>query len=325
MGKTRPLLNNRRILSRFLLFILFFSPALISASFGQNREPELRYTISVSDFPSQLLHVDLSCNGWNGDSIEFKMPEWMPGYYQIMDYGKKIKGFSAKDHTGEKLPVTTPDDHTWKIKVNNRMPFKLSYDVKADRHFVANNWLDSAHAYIVTAGTFLYIKDHIKIPVSVTVIPYEKWNKIATGLDPVPGKVNEFSAPDFDILYDCPLLAGNLEEFSPFEIYGVKHRFIAYNPGNFDRKEFMGRLKRAVQVGVDIFGEVPYRQYTFIGIGPGRGGIEHLNNATVSFDGSGMDDKMSMISTLNFLAHEYFHNYNVKRIWPFELGPFDYD
>ena len=84
-------------------------------------------------------------------------------------------------------------------------------------------------------------------------------------------------------------------------------------------------LEKAVKVAVDIIGDIPYQQYTFIGIGPGRGGIEHLNNTTVSFDGSGLDSPEGMNRMMSFLTHEYFHHYNVKRIRPFELGPFDYD
>jgi predicted metalloprotease with PDZ domain len=79
-----------------------------------------------------------------------------------------------------------------------------------------------------------------------------------------------------------------------------------------------------VQAAIDIFDDVPYNHYMFIGIGPGRGGIEHLNNTTISFNGDNMktDD---MIPVLRFIGHEYFHHFNVKRIRPFELGPFDYD
>src|SRR5690606_37596759 len=63
---------------------------------------------------------------------------------------------------------------------------------------------------------------------------------------------------------------------------------------------------------------------TFIGIGPGRGGIEHLNSSTVSFSGRDLDNPQAYLGMMEFLAHEYFHHYNVKRIRPFELGPFDY-
>jgi predicted metalloprotease with PDZ domain len=156
------------------------------------------------------------------------------------------------------------------------------------------------------------------------VINYEKWSSIATGLKSIPGKKDEFHAPDFDILYDCPILAGNLDELPSFSIGGIRHRFTGYNPGSFNREEFISNLAAVVKAGTDLMGHIPYDEYTFLAIGPGMGGIEHLNNCTVSFNGNGLGNREAMLRTLNFLAHEYFHNYNVKRIRPYELGPFDY-
>ena len=85
-------------------------------------------------------------------------------------------------------------------------------------------------------------------------------------------------------------------------------------------------LKKIVQAaGQYHWWYSPTGFYTFIGIGPGRGGIEHLNNTTVSFEGKRFKQTRSHEPHAEFLAHEYFHHYNVKRIRPFELGPFDYD
>src|SRR5690606_34871540 len=83
--------------------------------------------------------------------------------------------------------------------------------------------------------------------------------------------------------------------------------------------------QKIIAATVDLFDDIPYGQYTFIGIGPGRGGIEHLNSTTVSFDGNQLKTQEDINRTLNFLSHEYFHHFNAKRIRPFELGPFDYD
>jgi predicted metalloprotease with PDZ domain len=309
----------------FLLLILSACSSLNNSADEQKSKAVLQYTVSMPDPSSHYYHVDLSCSGWTRDTIEFKMPEWMPGYYQIMDYAREVKNFSAKYNNSKIASIIKPDGNTWQITAIRNTPFSLSYDVKADRKFVASNYLDSTHGYIVPAGLFLYINEHINIPVSVKIIANKRWSRIVTGLDSVSGKTDEFNASDFDMLYDCPILMGNLEELPPFEINGIKHRFVGYKPGSFDRKEFMTNLKKIVQAGVEIIGDIPYKQFTFIGIGPGYGGIEHLNNTTVSFDGNGLDKKERMNRMMNFLAHEYFHNYNVKRIRPFELGPFDYN
>jgi predicted metalloprotease with PDZ domain len=311
-----------------MTLLLLLSGAVSSlkcSSIEKEAKPLLHYSVSMADPSTHYFHVELLCDGWSKDSLEFKMPRWSPGYYQIMDYAKEVENISVKDKDNKPVAISNIDGNSWQITIRKGTPFSLSYDVKADRKFVANNYLDTTHGYIVPAATFLYINGYTGTPVSVKVIMNKLWNKIATGLDPVPGSTVEFYSPDFDILYDCPILIGNLEELPHFYVNGVEHRFIGYKPGNFDKVKFMSNLKAAVQAGVDITGDVPYKQFTFIGIGPGFGGIEHLNNTTVSFDGSGLDNPDRMNRMMNFLAHEYFHNYNVKRIRPYELGPFDYD
>ncbi len=247
----------------------------------------------------------------------------MPGYYQKMNYAQYVENVSAAGGNGSHIEIKKANENTWQLVYSKGNPFKISYKVKADKKFVANSFLDSTHAYIVPAATFFYIERYLGSPATIRVNSGE-WPDIATGLDQVDGKTDEFEAPDFDILYDCPILAGNLEKLPSFFINGIEHRFVGYNMSSFDRKELMDNLKKVVEAGIDIFGDIPYKKYTFIGIGPGRGGIEHLNNTTVSFDGKGVDTREGMIRTLNFLGHEYFHHYNVKRIRPFELGPFDY-
>jgi predicted metalloprotease with PDZ domain len=291
----------------------------------QNSNPVLHYTVSMPDPSSHYYHIELSCGGWISDTIDFKMPGWMPGYYQLMNYSKEVKSVSSNDNNGKNVPVNKLNDNTWQIIIEKGTPFRLSYDVKAEKRFVANSYLDSTHGYIIPAATFMYIRERLNTPVTVKLVANKKWDKIATGLDQLAGKTDEFSASDFDVLYDCPILVGNLEELAPFRINGIEHRFIGYNPGSFDREKFMANLEKAVQAGVKIIGEIPYKQFTFIGIGRGYGGIEHSNNTTVSFDGNGLDKPEEMNRMMSFLAHEYFHNYNVKRIRPYELGPFDYD
>jgi len=67
-------------------------------------------------------------------------------------------------------------------------------------------------------------------------------------------------ARDFDILYDCPLLTGNLDELPSFQVRGVMQKFIAYNPGSFNREAFISDLRKTIEAGVGIIGEIPYRQ-----------------------------------------------------------------
>lgn len=306
----------------FLAFVLFI---LSASAFAQKGNPVLHYTLSFTQPATHSYEVQLQCSALNKDTIFLKMPDWMPGYYQLMGYAKNVEQMKATGENGKNLPVEKMNDNTWFITTANKKSFSLNYTIATSRQFVANSYVDSAHAYIIPENTFLYIKDQLNIPVTVTILKNEAWKNIATGLDPVSGKQHEFSAPDFDILYDCPILIGNLKELPAFKVQGINHRFIGYNMGNFDSILFMKNLEKTVVAATNIIGDIPYHEYTFIGIGQGRGGIEHLNNTTISFNGSGLDKPGAMNTVMNFIAHEFFHNYNVKRIRPFELGPFDYD
>lgn len=308
--------------------LCFLIALVVLTSFTTDRRvgksPLLKYSVSIDRPADRVFKVTLDVSGLSSDTIDFIMPAWMPGYYQIMDYAKNVRNFSVKTNKGKDVTFTKPDSSTWRVITNTNSSLLISYDVYSDRRFVANNYLDSTRAYIVTAATFMYIGGCKDVPVMVEVRPYMNWNNVVTGLEKSAGKGYSFTAPDFDILYDCPILAGNLEELPSFTISGVKHRFVAYNPGDFDHEAFISQLEKAVRAGIEIIGDIPYKEYTFIGIGPGAGGIEHLNNTTVSFTGGRLDNPDAMKSMLKFLAHEYFHHYNVKRIRPYELGPFDY-
>jgi predicted metalloprotease with PDZ domain len=292
------------------------------AAFCQT-EGSLHYTLAASQPESHYFHVDLQSRGWSRDTLNFQMPNWTPGYYQLLDYSKAVENVVGRDDKGSNLPVTKLNDNTWQVINIHNKTFTISYEVKASVQFVAQSYLDEKRGYAVLAGIFMYPVGYLHMPVDVTIKTNNKW-KIVTGLDQGDSP-NEFHAANFDILYDCPVLMGDLEGLPSFKVKGVEHRFIGYALGKFDRVAFMKKMEKMVTAAVNVIGDIPFDRYTFIAIGSGRGGIEHLNNTTFGFDGTGLDQQENSNRMLNFLAHEYFHHYNVKRIRPFELGPFDYN
>ena len=311
-------MRTKKFFGAFIFSLFFFSTAVAQKS-------SLAYTVKMENPEWHFFHVQLSCKGIKKEFIDFKMPAWTPGYYQKMDYGKNLERLRATDEKGKELKWEKAADNTWRVFSKHSNTVNLAYEIKTERSFVATPYIDDNRAYILPAGVFLYIDKMINHPVQVIVIPDAKWSRVATGLDSISGKKFTYTAPDFDILYDSPFLVGNLEELKSFHIRGVKHRFIGYKLGDFDREQFILDLEKIVDAAINVIGHVPYKHYTFIAIGPGPGGIEHLNNTTFGFNGNNLDKRDSYIRTLHFLAHEYFHHYNVKRIRPIELGPFDYD
>lgn len=309
-----------KTLLRFcILLIVITAPPI---SYGQSVR-KMAFTVSMNNPAEHRFHVELRCEGVSGEKLDFKLPAWTPGYYQLLNFADNIENFSATD--GNKNPLTWEkiNRNTWLVKNTNVTTMILNYDIKTTRSFVATCYLDEERGYIMPAGVFMNT-GNIQQASTITIEP-NTWSTVATGLDSVAGKHFTYTTPNFDVLYDSPILIGNLETLPSFSVNGIQHRFIGYKLGEFDRAQLMSDLQKIVEASAKIIGDIPYAHYTFIAIGPGRGGIEHLNSTSFGFDGSALNSREGRIRMLSFLAHEYFHHYNVKRIRPVELGPFDYD
>ncbi|OGD34248.1 MAG: hypothetical protein A2V45_14730 [Candidatus Aminicenantes bacterium RBG_19FT_COMBO_58_17] len=269
-------------------------------------------------------HVDFKCEGLKGETQEFKMPVWTPGFYQVMNYSRNVLNFRAEDGAGNPLAWEKTAKNAWRVKSGRSSSVTVSYDVYAFTRFVAESYLDDEMGFISPTGVFMHVAGRIQQPVTVTVKPYQDWKQVSTGLDPVEGKCNTFFASDFDVLYDCPILLGN-QEILTFEVKGIPHIFAVDDLGTFDREKFVADHKRMVEAAVAVIGEIPYSHYAFLVIGPGGGGLEHANSTALTLNPSSLNDPAGYRRWLRFVAHEFFHLYNVKRIRPVALGPFDYD
>ncbi|SEB06804.1 M61 family metallopeptidase [Pedobacter hartonius] len=220
------------------------------------------------------------------------------------------------------------DPNTWLLDTAQVELLEINYDVTAVVPFIGNIYLDENFGYIIPGALLLYIDDALRKSATIEVLPYQRWpSYVATGLNPAGGKINVFYAVSFDELFDSPLLMGKLEALPEFKVQGKIHQFVGHGLEEFDRKGFMYDLQKIVQAGGEIIGDIPYSHYSFLAIPTRRGfgGIEHLNSASLMLATRNvLSDTAARNVFYAFLAHEYFHTYNVKRIRPIELGPFDY-
>jgi predicted metalloprotease with PDZ domain len=308
----------------FCVLAVAAEPLMAGAPARAAAAPQLSLTLSMDAPASHYYHVVFRAEGLEGQTQDFKMPAWTPGYYRIMDYAKFVKDFRAEDGAGKALAHEKTAKNTWRVRTGNAASVVVSYDVYAFTRFVADSYLADDGGFITPTGVFMNVAGRLKDPVTLTVAPYAGWKQVSTGLDPVAGRPNTFRAPDFDTLYDCPILVGN-QEILTFEAAGRPHTVAAYDLGSFDRAKFTGDLGKIVEAAAALMGELPYRHYTFLIIGPGGGGLEHLNSTAVTLNPGSLADARGYQGWLSFIAHEYFHLFNVKSIRPVALGPFDYD
>lgn len=281
-------------------------------------------TVSMDRPNTHYYHITMQYQISKGDTHEFKMPVWTPGYYLIMDYSKYVLNFQASDEAGKPLQWEKSAKNGWTVKSGKTKSIRIEYDVFAFSRSVADSYLDDIQGFISPTGVFLYPAGQLRRSVKLKIMPFKEWNKITTGLDPVANEPNTYFAPDFDILYDSPILIGNQEVIS-FNVKGIPHEFAGSYLGQVDREALITNLTKMIESATTLMGDMPYKHYSFICIGPGGGGLEHLNSQAITLSTSSLSNPAAIKRLQSFLAHEYFHHFNVKRIRPFVLGPFDYD
>ena len=290
----------------------------------QSGAPAIAYTISMPKPWTHLLEVEMRLKWTAGpDNVELKMPVWTPGSYLIREYARHVQDLSVTNSSGKAIAWRKTNKNTWQVDVKGANEAVVSYRVYSNELTVRTNEVNDEHAFWNNTALLLFPKDQLNAPSTVTVKPYGNW-KVATGLPKVGGQADTFQAKNFDILYDSPFEVSNFKE-TTFEVKGIKHRIVVTGEGNYDLKQLAADTAKIVEESHKIFGEFDYDDYTFIVNLRGGGGLEHLNSTALQWNRFGFKPERRYKDFLGLVAHEYFHSYNVKRIRPDALGPFDYE
>jgi predicted metalloprotease with PDZ domain len=273
---------------------------------------------------THLLEVEMRLK-WNrvGNTVDLNMPVWTPGSYLVREYARHVQDFAVKDAAGRRLEWEKSDKNTWQIETKGAKEIVATYQVYSNELTVRTNELNDEHAFWNNAALLMFPDGHLNAPSTISVVPHSNW-KIATGLPRVTGQANTFRAPNFDVLYDSPFEVSDFKEIT-FDVRGKPHRYVFTGEGNYDLKKIAADTAKIAEEGYKIFGELPVDDYLFIVNLRGGGGLEHLNSTALQWNRFGFKPETRYKAFLALVAHEYFHLWNVKRIRPDALGPFDYE
>src|SRR5882672_360849 len=276
---------------------------------------QVHYTVSLRNPNSHLVRVRMEVRGLPGDSADFVMPVWTPGSYKVRDYSRNVQDFSAGKRRWRKI-----DKSRWRVEAGGDIA--IEYDVWAFELAVQSSHVDSDHAFLNGAGVFFYVDGHKDAPIALDLEAPRGW-RIASGLEQ---RGRTLLAPDYDVLVDSPIEVGTFTR-QTFKVQGVPHHLVVHGEGNYDPKKMVDDIKKIVETEVKILRDIPYPHYTFLlHNAPERGGgLEHLNSTALQFPANGYKPREKYDNFLELVAHEFFHLWNVKRIHPDMLGPFDYD
>lgn len=289
---------------------------------------KIQYTLSFPSAKSHYVSVTMYISDITTDSLVLKMPVWTPGSYLIREFQKNIdfvewaNGKQPQQEQFKRLEKT--DKNTWQILTKGSSEVTVRYNTYCFEYSVRTNFVDSNHALINGAATYLYAEGFEDVPVEIHINPDENWKYISTALPQLDTNRWIRTAENLDELIDSPIEIGNHLSYF-FEASGVAHELAIYGKSNCTIEKLIADLKKVVEEETSIFGSHPCTSYVFIihNTDDSYGGLEHKHssvNHIVRWDYTTNYQK-----AISLLAHEYFHLWNVKRIRPETLGPFNYN
>jgi predicted metalloprotease with PDZ domain len=287
----------------------------------------VRYTISLARPRTHLIGVEMAVTGVTEPVLRVAMPAWIPGHYAIMDNARFVQGLEARAG-GRRLAVTKSDKQTWEIAVGDARAVVVSYDLYARTLSSAASWFGEDQCTINGGSAFLYVVGATGAPCELRIEDRPRSWRVATGLERA-GR-DRWRAPDYDVLIDCPVKIGVFRD-ETFRVAGKTHHVVVTDFGH-DMSwlpEMVRQHKAFVAWFARMFRGLPYRDYWFLydlhNTRCAGGALEHLNSTHLTLPMRiDAEDPVDRERIVVVGAHEYFHLWNVKRMRPRPLGPFDY-
>lgn len=319
-----------------LRFVFLLGFALLLHSLPLFSQPPLQYSLILKNSTAHLIEVELSVQA-HDKYTDFSLPAWAPGSYVIMNYAKYVQEFAAKDAAGRPLAWRKVDKQTWRVSgYKSPQTLTISYRVYAAVLGDTQSEFNEEHAHVFGPQVFMCPVKTLNHPIRLTVHRPAQW-RIATGLKMINDST--FAAPNYDVFIDAPLEISDFIE-ERFEVAGAIFRFVVHGEQEQWRvSEFAAKLQKIVAEELVMMGSPPFREYVFCWHVDPRAdyfGLEHLNSTCIGMP-HGLGDQTSAGSDwdvydalsredidLDYAAHEFFHLWNIKRLRPVELGPFDY-
>ena len=286
----------------------------------------IQYTVSLSDVASQQFHVRTDIANINQPRLDLSLPTWAPGWYTVENYFKNVLRFTVTDQNGKTLPLRMSRKQTWNIDTKGLKEIHVDYDYSATVLGLNQAKIASDFAFFTGIQLFLEPVGHRSEPSTLKFQLPAGW-KLLSALQETSDPMT-YTAANYDTLVDAPALMGSFD-VTQYEVEGKPHYFAAVPKGTFNAeksKKFTELLSSSIKAQSAIFGGLPYAKYiSFYFFMPAQsnasGALEHLNSY-VAFAPSG--ERSTPEQIVGTGAHEFFHLWNVKRLRPAEMWPYDY-
>jgi predicted metalloprotease with PDZ domain len=311
-------------MKKSILSLAFLAGLLMSHAAGaQQREP-IRYRLRFPAPQTHYLEVDASIPTDGESQVDLMMPVWTPGSYLVREFARNVESLAATDEAGMALHVEKTRKNRWRVSAEHARIIDLHYRVYGREMSVRTNWIDDRFAQLNGAATFITRLESRDRPYEVRLELPARWSMSLSGM--LSSEPNVYRADDYDMLVDSPIVAGNPQVYE-FSAGGKPHLLVDLGEdGMWDGARAVQDLARVVRKTIELWTVVPYDRFLFLNvIGGSRGGLEHRNSTVIHTSRMSTRTPAAYHDWLSLASHEFMHPWNVKRLRPAELGPFDYE
>ena len=315
--------------------LAFLLSAIIFAAncFAQTPEKSIFYTVSFPNAAHHEAEIVMTIPQAPSGGFKVRMSRSSAGRYATHEFGKNVYNLKATDVDGNDVPLTQIEGDEWEVAANHPATVKISYTLFANWTDGTYAAIDESHAHLNMPAVFMWIISQQDRPIKIEVNDLDKYNwKVATQLH--HDGDNVYSAPNLQYLMDSPTELSNFKE-SSWTVTNTdgKPETINLTTHSDDSQAVVDNFAKMVQKVVleekAVYGELPaydYGEYTFLqDVYPTNAGdgMEHRNSTCIVQT----TDKIEghEVRLLGTFAHEYFHSWNVKRIRPKSLEPFNFE
>jgi len=283
---------------------------------------DIRVSLDLTKSYQKYIYVSYTISNISSQSIIVSFPIWSPGSYLIREYQSQVESFQAQDANGRTLKHKKISKSQWQIDTKKNLKILFSYKVYANDLNVRGIYVDHELVFINPTSAFFYVEGSLQTPVRLEIKSPNSWDLVLAKR--VKGKT--YSYQDFDDFFDTPILCAKELKITNFKVKDTRYKMAFWGNHACDLSKIVKHTKEIVSKEIKIFRDNPCHDYLFqiLFVPKTFGGLEHSHSSTNMFDGSLLSHSKDYKRFLSLLSHEHFHLWNVKRIRPRELGPFDY-
>ncbi len=287
----------------------------------------IRYSLAFPAPATHYVEVEASYPTGGASHVELMMAVWTPGSYLVREYARHVENVVVVGASGATAAgIEKTAKNRWRIPTDGQPRVTVRYRVYGREMSVRTNWIEDGWALLNGAPTFLTLVGGLERPHLVSLTLPAGWQTAVSGMPGAGSASDPFRADNFDVLVDSPIVAGS-PAIHEFDVDGTPHLLVNVNEeASWDGARAARDVAAVVRAHRDLWGALPYARYVFLNvISEAGGGLEHANSTVLMTSRWAMGTRQDYLGWLNLVSHELFHAWNIKRLRPRALGPFDYE